>query len=344
MQTAERTERKKAPRSRAAAWLHVCRTCNLPRDGRFDIVSRWLVVSRACVQPMTLTSAAIAGLLAASTKAFNLWFFGLALVGLVLAHAANNMINDLFDLDAGLDTATYPRALYAPHPVVSGIVSRGELLRAILIVNALDAAILLGLALARGWPVLAFALGGLFISVFYVAPPLRLKAHGLGEPGVFLVWGPLMVGGTYYAATGRITADVLLASIPYALLVTTVLLGKHIDKAPWDGQQQIRTLPVILGDHASRRLTVALMLTFYVALAALVVSGVLPLFALLAGGGLAVLVRVLNTYARPRPDEPPSGYRLWPLWFGPAAFLHARRAGALLVVGLVLGSVWPFRF
>ena len=46
--------------------------------------------------------------------------------------------------------------------------------------------------------VIAFALAGLFISVFYVAPPIRLKHHGLGEPGVFLVWGPLMVVGTFF--------------------------------------------------------------------------------------------------------------------------------------------------
>ena len=38
--------------------------------------------------------------------------------------------------------------------------------------------------------------------VFYVAPPIRLKHIGLGEPGVFIVWGPLMVVGTFFVATG----------------------------------------------------------------------------------------------------------------------------------------------
>ena len=58
---------------------------------------------------------------------------------------------------------------------------------------------MLYLAAVRGPLIIAFALAGLFISVFYVAPPIRLKHHGLGEPGVFLVWGPLMVGGTFLA-------------------------------------------------------------------------------------------------------------------------------------------------
>ena len=89
---------------------------------------------------------------------------------------------------------------------------------------------MLFLAVAVSPLIIAFALAGLFVSVFYVAPPISLKFHGLGEPGVFLVWGPLMIGGTYLAATGTIPAWVLVFSLPYALLVTSVLFGKHIDK------------------------------------------------------------------------------------------------------------------
>src|SRR5207302_9886105 len=47
------------------------------------------------------------------------------------------------------------------------------------------------------------------------APGLRLKKRALGEPGVFLVWGPLMVGGTYFSATGHLPWQVLADSIPY---------------------------------------------------------------------------------------------------------------------------------
>jgi 1,4-dihydroxy-2-naphthoate octaprenyltransferase len=57
----------------------------------------------------------------------------------------------------------------------------------------------------RGPLIIVFALAGLFVSVFYVAPPIRLKHHGLGEPGRVPRWGPLMVGGTFLAATGTST-------------------------------------------------------------------------------------------------------------------------------------------
>ena len=140
------------------------------------------------------------------------------------------MINDYFDLEGGVDTDEYVRALYAPHPILSGWVTKRQLAAAILIANAIDLAIMLFLASQRGPLVIAFALAGLFISVFYVAPPIRLKHIGLGEPGVFIVWGPLMVGGTFFVATGQLPGWVWLASLPYAILVTTVLFGKHIDK------------------------------------------------------------------------------------------------------------------
>src|SRR3989441_8478621 len=230
------------------SWRQIIATGNLPKGRAIDGLSRWLLITRACVFSMPLTSGLIGGLLAAATAPAPHWgYFALALLGLVLAHAANNMINDYFDTTGGVDTAEYTRALYAPHPILSGLISKKGLIAAIAAVNLVDLAILLVLVAARGWPVAAFALAGLFVSVFYVAPPLRLKHHGLGEPGVFLVWGPLMIGGTYYVTAGTLPGWVWLATVPYAITVTTVLIGKHIDKFEQDGARGIHTLPVLLG-------------------------------------------------------------------------------------------------
>ena len=206
------------------------------------------MVSRAAVLPMTVVSGLVAALLAVGDPGWTGGGSRSPSPGIVLAHIANNLMNDLYDEQAGSDTAGYPRALYAPHPVLSGLVTRRALLTAIVLVNLADLAILVILAAARGWPVVAFAVAGFVLSVAYTAPPLRLKKRGLGEPDVLVVWGPLMVGGTYVAATGSITWEVLLASLPYGLLCTTVLMGKHIDKIPSDhAPLGIRTLPVILG-------------------------------------------------------------------------------------------------
>jgi 1,4-dihydroxy-2-naphthoate polyprenyltransferase len=240
----------------------------------------------------------------------------------------------------GTDSDTYPRALYAPHPVLSGMVTRKRLTAAALLVNALDLVILAVLYVERGWPVVAFALGGFFISAAYTAPPLRLKKHGLGEPSVLVVWGPLLVGGVYYSAVGSIPWEIIAASIPYGLLCTAVLMGKHVDKIPWDEPAGTRTLPVMLGEARARRVTQGLMAGFYVVLVALVIQGALPWPSLVAFGGLPALRAVWKAFDAPKPDEPPPNWPIWPLWYAAYAFVHTRRAGLLFVVGLAIAAIF----
>jgi len=321
-----------------ARWRYVLRTTN-PPEGKVDVVSKWLVLTRAAVLPMTITAGAIAGLLAVHQPGFEWGWYLLALLGIVLAHAANNLMNDLFDLEVGLDTVDYPRGLYAPHPVLSGMITRKGLAVASLVVNVFDLGILVVLTAARGWPVIAFAVSGFLLSAAYTAPPLRLKKRGLGEPDVLIVWGPLMVGGTYYSAVGHLPWQVIAASLPYGLLCTAVLMGKHVDKLPWDEGEGIRTLPVILGEVRARRATQLLMAAFYVAVVVDVAAGALPWPALIAVGALPAARQAWQALGQPKPEKPPTDFPIWPLWFAAFAFLHTRRAGALLVLGLIVAAI-----
>jgi 1,4-dihydroxy-2-naphthoate octaprenyltransferase len=329
-----------------ANWKEVLDTANLSPDKEMDTVSKWLIITRAAVFSMTATSGLIGGLLAAALAAKpNYLHFGLALIGLVLAHAANNMINDYFDLQGGVDDDEYTRALYAPHPVLSGLLTKRQLLTAIAIVNVIDALIMAYFVINVGWLTLAFALTGLFISVFYVAPPLKLKHHGLGEPSVFLVWGPLMIGGTYYVTAGQLPpAGVWLACVPYALVVTTVLIGKHIDKLEVDKAKGIHTLPVMIGERPSLILNQALMIAYYLVVLALVLTGTLGVWVLLIVLALPRLREVLKIYNEPKPSERPENYPVWPLWFVSAAFYHNKLAGGMFVLGLILNLIPAISF
>ncbi len=324
---------------RLSRWRHALSTVN-PPAGELDPVSRWLVITRAGVLPMTLTAGAVAGLLAVRHPGFAVGWYALSFLGIVLAHVSNNLVNDLFDTGTGLDTGDYPRALYAPHPILSGMIERAALIRAAVAVNVADVVILVILIAARGWVVLAFGLAGVVLNIAYTAPPLRLKKRGLGELDVLLVWGPLMIAGTYYAAVGTVPWQVWPASIPYGLLCTAVLMGKHIDKLPWDERAGVRTLPVILGERRARVVTEALMVGFYIAVVACVAVGALPWPALAAFGAVPLLLRAVKALRRPRPAKPPRRFPVWPLWFAAFAFTHTRRAGALLVGGLAIASIF----
>ena len=339
-------------RTRFAAWTEIMQTANPPVELPLDTIGKWLVMTRAAVFPMTLWSGTIGALLAvevgrnsAVPLAIDWLAIVLAIVGLVIAHAANNLINDYFDMTGGVDTEGYVRALYAPHPVLSGWVTKATLRNTMVGLTVLDGLIMLLLAYWHGPLVILFALAGLFLSVFYVAPPFRLKQHGLGELDVFLTWGPLMIGGTYLVATGSVPLWVIVFSMPYALIVTSVLFGKHIDKIVPDTKLGIRTVPVILGEHLARRTNQAIMILFYPLVLLAVLAGWVGPWVLLVVLAVPTLVSVLKFYNEPKPDQPPAWYPAhgWPLWFVGFAFRHTRLAGALLTVGLLLNVLVPIK-
>ena len=340
-------------RTRIAAWSEIMQTANPPAILPLDTVGKWLVMTRAAVFPMTLWSGTIGALLAVEQSrlvpGLTIDWLGvvLAVLGIVLAHAANNLINDYFDQSQGIDSEGYVRALYAPHPVLSGWITRAGLRNAILALTAIDGVIMIALALRSPQPVLlvGFALAGLFLSVFYVAPPFSLKRRGLGELDVFLTWGPLMIGGTYLVATGTMPVWVLVFSMPYALLVTSVLFGKHIDKIVPDTALGIRTLPVILCEPLARRTGQLLMIAFYPLLLGAVLAGWVGPWVLLTVVAIPELIRALRFFNKPKPDAPPAWYpaRGWPLWFVGFAFRHVRLAGFLMTLGLVLNILVPVK-
>ena len=175
---------------------------------------------------------------------------------------------------------------------------------------------------------------GAFFVLFYTFP---LKYIGLGEPAVLAVWGPLMVGGSYYVITGQWSNDVAVASVAYALGPTAVLFGKHIDKLDADREKKIRTLPVILGEQASR-MTVLLMLIAQLGLVAyLVTTGYFTVAMLLSLASVFSLPRVWDVYRNPRPTEAPPELPkgVWPLWFVAVTFWYNRRFGVFFLLGLV---------
>jgi 1,4-dihydroxy-2-naphthoate octaprenyltransferase len=175
---------------------------------------------------------------------------------------------------------------------------------------------------------------GAFFVLFYTYP---LKYIGLGEIAVILVWGPLMIGGTYFVTTGVWDWNVAAVGLPYAIGATTVIFGKHIDKLPDDRVKGIHTLPVLIGETAARWTVSVMLVLQYAIVVYLVVTGFLTPVVLIVAFALPRLRTALAAYARPRPAERPEWYpaQAWPLYLVHFAFLHNRRFGLLLLVGLV---------
>jgi 1,4-dihydroxy-2-naphthoate octaprenyltransferase len=306
---------------------------------RLDLVSKWLISSRAAVLIMTFISAALAGLFAWRAGYFNfLPWFVLAL-GLILAHAANNIFNDYTDFKRGVDKDNYFRTIYGAQPVASGLVTPRQHLTYFAVTGLL--AFAAGLYLiwytdfsAITWILLAC---GAFFVLFYTWP---LKYFALGEAAVLVVWGPLMIGGGFYVLSGHWDWNVTIASIPYVLGVTTVIFGKHIDKFKIDKEKKIYTLPIVIGEKAARYAVLAMMIASYIVTGYLIaIRFFTPVMAIV----LFAVPTFLQTYPallkpkpETRPKDFPEGQGGWPLFFAPLAFRNNRSFGSFFMLGLLL--------
>jgi len=325
-----------------AMWGKALRTIprlSLAEWQALDIISRWLVASRAAVLVMTATSAMIAGVWAWHDGLFDLTLWLCVFVGLTMAHAANNLINDLMDYRAGVDHNNYFRAQYGPQPLVHGLLNQRGLLLYIAVTGAL--ALIPGayLVYLRGTLALELLLIGAGFVIFYTWP---LKYIGMGEIAVLVVWGPLMVGGGYFVITGQWSWAAVLISLPQTLAATTVLFGKHIDKMPSDRISNIRTLPVLLGDVLARYVAIALFVAEYAIVAWLIVTGVFTPWLAIVVLALPSAWAAIKIFTTIRPDAPPADYPpdVWPLWYAPYAFVHTRTFGLLFLLGLIVEAIW----
>ena len=306
---------------------------------RLDLVSRWLIATRAMALVLSFISATIAGLLALQAGQFNLWVWLLLTIGLVMAHGTNNLLNDYTDYSRGVDRDNYFRAQYGPQPLEHGLLSKRQLLIYAAVTGLIAAAAGAALIWYRDGLTVGLMAAGAFFVLFYTYP---LKYIGLGEIALMLVWGPLMVGGGYYVLTGGWDWNVTLAGLSYSLGVTAALFGKHIDKLQEDAAKKIRTLPVLLGESGARYTTLALIILQYLIVLYLIITGFFTPLMLIVFLSLPMFFRlVLPMYRHPRPAERPADYPadIWPLWFVASAFAFSRRFGILFLLGLILDTV-----
>jgi len=302
-----------------------------------DILSKWLIATRAAVLVMTFLSAALAGIFAFRAGSFDWLSWVMVTLGLILAHATNNLLNDYTDFVRGVDHDNYYRSQYGPQPLVHGLLNKRQLLTYAIVTGLLAAACGIALIFMRGGLTLTLMGLGAFFVLFYTWP---LKYIALGEIAVLVVWGPLMIGGGYYVITGGWNWNVVIASLPYALGVTGVIFGKHIDKFDVDKEKKIHTLPVLLGERLSRYTVLGMFIAQYLLTAYLVATQFFSPVLIIVIFALPVLRQIWPMFLAPKPEQKPDDFPdVWPNYFVAAAFQHNRRFGVWFLFGLILDTV-----
>ncbi len=260
-------------------------------------------------------------------------------IGVVPAHGANNLLNDYTDYSRGVDKDNYFRTQYGVHPLAQNFWDKPTQLRWFLISGFLATlAGVYALFYSKFDPVVIglFVYGALML-LFYTYP---LKHFALGELTIFLIWGPILIGGVYFVLSHQWNWMVALAGVPFGLSTASITVGKHTDKLREDEAKGITTLPVLIKQTAARYLNISMVLLAYLIVLYLIfIPHFLTPVLLIAFFASRDAVKAIQRLAKPRPSEPPAGYPIWPRWFSTVSFVHNRNFGNLFILGVVLDTL-----
>jgi 1,4-dihydroxy-2-naphthoate octaprenyltransferase len=307
------------------------------RLGLFERARRRVAAAYEILRPFAYTASAIpvlaGGALAVVDSRFSLLPFLAALAGGMLLHSGTNVVNEVFDVRKGIDTITSPRM---SHAVLKGRVSeRGAYAFAIALFVA---AVVVGsyLVWLRGPAIAGLGLLGLVAGYTYTAPPFEYKYRGLGVPLVFLLMGPIMVVGSYFAVTGAWDSRSLVLSIPVGLLVAAILHGNEWRDISEDTRAGIATLSSRMGRDWAHYGYLALVIGAYVTLGLAVAVRWLPPTTVIAVLSLPFLAQVVRASELGATGQA----RAIAMLDVDTARLHLA-FGLLLVAGLLLARLVP---
>jgi 1,4-dihydroxy-2-naphthoate octaprenyltransferase len=266
-----------------------------------NVYRDWFLAARPWSFTMTAISVSVGSAVAAVEGVFSWPLYFLTLIAAVLMHAASNLINDFDDVRHGVDSPDVPTARYRPHPLMEGRLRLEQVRIAAYLLYALAAAIGIFLTATRGLLVLWLGIIGTAAGITYTAAPIHYKYKALGEFSVFLMWGPLMVTGAYYVQQQAISADALLISIPFGVLVALVLLANNIRDAAYDRSRGIHTLAILLGERRGISVYLALIVAAYLAVVIMSLFGPLTIWSLIVLLSTPLAVKLLRQMARDIP-------------------------------------------
>ncbi|MBT6604461.1 prenyltransferase, partial [Candidatus Bathyarchaeota archaeon] len=116
-----------------------------------------------------------------------------------------------------------------------------------------------------------------------------------------LAFGPLMVGGAFYAITGKFSWDPLLASTPIGLLIALVLLANNLRDRKFDANVGISTMATGATEDQGMRYFTALTASAYISVIALILLGIFSPFALLSFLTIKTAMEIIRQFSEKIP-------------------------------------------
>ncbi len=287
-------------------------------------VKIWWDSARWVALPNSAVPCLLGGLLAFVHDKFNLLYFSIAFLGIIVVHLGTNLLDDYADLKIGgsslrdrvQDANSDPIRTVKARYVLNGDIKLNHLLYASLGLFAPGIAACIFLTIKSGWPVAAIAAIGALICFFYSMPPISLSYHGLGELVVSAAMGPGICLGTYYAVSGSFSWEAILISIPVGVLVGLILFVHSIMDYKPDAAVNKKTLVAILGNRRRAVNLVPVLLTLAYGIVVYgVILRILPLYTLLVFLSLPMAIGLVQSTFKLKDGRYDQIQARW--WMGP---------------------------
>ena len=214
----------------------------------------WIVNARPISLPQSMLPALTAVALSIGAGSFSVVAAIASVIGVICLHFGMNLMDDWFDYKVGSAEARQAvanegfRGRMTKYPyLTSGEATPSQLLKAIACFVGIAALMGLIVLYLRGWMVLGWMAAGLLIGVSYSGWPLKLGYRGLGELVIFLMFGPLMMTGVYYAITGTLDTKIAWLSVAVGLLVTNIVYSHSVLDAIPDQKMGKKTMAHLMG-------------------------------------------------------------------------------------------------
>jgi len=233
----------------------------------------WMLAIRPKTLPAGAVPVVLASALAAVDGHFHLLKALVALVCVLGIQVATNFINEIYDFRKGADTA---ERLGPTRTVAAGLISEKTMIN--VSASLVGAVFLLGLYLVStsGWPIFLLGLLSLIFAWAYTGGPYPIAYSGFGDLFVFIFFGLVAVGGTYYVQAHTLLPPVLLAAVAPGLFSVNILLVNNIRDIATDRTVGKMTLPARIGASWARRVYVILTVIAFFVPVLLSMSGYSP--------------------------------------------------------------------
>lgn len=216
-----------------------------------------LSVWAAGARPRTLPAAVVPVAVGTATlDHWPIWWRAVAALVVSLAlQVGTNYVNDYADGQRGTDD----RRVGPTRLVAGGLATVGQVKAAAFAALAVAGVAGLLLALAVGPEIIVVGAVSMVAAWAYTGGPRPYGYLGLGELFVFVFFGLVATVGSAYVQVERITGLAVVAAVPVGLLSVALLVVNNLRDIPGDTESGKRTLAVRIGDAATRRLYVGLL-------------------------------------------------------------------------------------